>query len=119
MRHVWSPPATTLTRERLGGGPIAAATEIDGGAAEAGAGARGRGVSRAVFGAGCGARSGSSSTPTGASGASDPLDVVSALGGAMAVATDRESGSAPGPMPASSESKIAVWSDWLAVWLAV
>ena len=110
MRQVWSPPATTLTRERLGGGPIAAATDKDGGNMGAGAEARDRGVSRGGLVGGGDGRFVSSSTPTGASVASEPLDVVSALGGAIAVATERESGSAPGPIAASSESNIAVWT---------
>src|SRR5688500_14410956 len=100
-----------LTRERLGGGPIAAATESDGGTLDFG-GSVGAAVG-AVLAAPV-VRSGSdrfvsSSTPSGASAPSDPLeDDVSAPGGLSAVATDSESGSAPGPMPVASESRNAV-----------
>src|SRR5215218_342941 len=71
-RQVCSPPATTLTRERLGGGPIAAATDSDGGTVGVGAGAEV--VTGDDLRAGLAAGGGvgafvSSSTPTGASGA--------------------------------------------------
>src|SRR5215207_7804883 len=94
-RHVCRPPATMLTFERLGGGPIAASTDSDGGTDRAGVGGAdvgGAGLGGVDLGtvpeAGALADGlGSRTTPTGASGApTAPLDVSameSGSGGAI------------------------------------
>ena len=102
-----------LTLERLGGGPMAEATESDGGTAGAGlafAVEVGEFFAGVFETGGVDGGVGSRTTPTGASGApSPPLgELLADSAGAIAVATESESGSAPGPVPSSNESMNAV-----------